>query len=99
MYYTDIDECTEGMDGCAQTCTNEPGGFFCTCGSGYRLASNERDCLDINECAEVTDRCNETCINTIGSFTCSCGSGYHLSSDGRTCNGECIKSSMIMVLN
>ena len=83
----DINECTEGADGCAQTCTNEIGGFSCSCNSGYRLASNGRGCVDINECTEGPNGCDQTCINTIGSYTCSCNSGYRLASDERMCHG------------
>ena len=86
----DINECAEGTDGCAQMCTNEIGRHSCSCGAGYRLASNGRGCLDINECAEGTDSCDQTCTNTIGSYTCSCGSGYRLASDMQMCNGESV---------
>ena len=40
----DIDECAEGIDSCDQTCTNTLGSYLCSCGSGYRLASNGRTC-------------------------------------------------------
>ena len=87
-FCADIDECGEGMDGCEQICTNEVGGFSCSCGSGYRLANDRRVCLDINECVEDTDGCDQTCANTIGSYTCSCGSGYRLAGDEQTCDGK-----------
>ena len=92
--YIDINECAESTDGCAQTCINEIGGYSCSCGSGYRLASNRRGCLDINECSEGIDGCDHTCTNTIGSYTCSCNSGYRLASDRQVCNGE-YKHSMV----
>ena len=41
---TDIDECIEDTDGCAQTCTNSIGSYSCSCNSGYRLANNGRGC-------------------------------------------------------
>ena len=84
----DIDECAEGADGCAQTCTNEVGSYSCSCGSGYRLATNRHGCSDIDECAEGSDGCDQTCTNSIGSYVCSCESGYRLASDGHMCNGE-----------
>ena len=33
----DVDECTEGVDDCHHnaTCSNTPGGFNCTCVSGF----------------------------------------------------------------
>lgn len=40
----DIDECTEGTDGCVHSCSNVPGSYTCSCNSGYRLASDSRGC-------------------------------------------------------
>ena len=40
----DIDECAEGTDGCAQNCSNTIGSYTCSCGSGYRLASDGHSC-------------------------------------------------------
>ena len=89
----DINECTEDSDGCAHTCVNTAGSYYCSCRSGYRLASNGRGCIEINECAEGTHGCTHTCTNTAGSYTCSCNSGYRLASNRRTCNGKsCTKS-------
>ena len=87
IYIIDINECTENSDGCAQICVNTAGSYYCSCRSGYRLASNRRGCTDINECAEGTHGCTHTCTNTAGSYTCSCNSGYRLASNRRTCNG------------
>ena len=42
--YTDIDECEEGIDGCAQNCTDTDGSYNCSCGSGYNLAINQHGC-------------------------------------------------------
>ena len=88
LNFSDIDECAEDTDGCTQTCTNEVGGYSCSCGSGYRLSSNQHGCTDIDECAESIDGCDHACTNTIGSYTCSCDSGYILTRDGQMCNGE-----------
>ena len=43
---TDIDECDEDTDGCAQTCTNTNGSYVCSCDleSGYRLALDNYGC-------------------------------------------------------
>ena len=41
---TDIDECAEDRDNCAQTCTNTVGSYTCSCLTGYRLGSDERMC-------------------------------------------------------
>lgn len=43
-FLADIDECAEGRDSCAQTCTNTIGSYSCLCGSGYLLASDGRTC-------------------------------------------------------
>ena len=40
----DIDECAEGLDNCAQSCTDTPTSYTCSCNSGYRLASDGRGC-------------------------------------------------------
>ena len=84
----DIDECTEGTSGCAQTCTNIVGSYSCSCNAGYRLASNRHSCNDIDECVLDTHTCSQTCTNTVGSYTCSCFSGYRLANDERACIGE-----------
>ena len=41
---SDIDECVEGTDGCAQTCADTDGSYTCSCNSGYELTSNSHDC-------------------------------------------------------
>ena len=42
--HIDIDECSEGIDGCAQTCTDTDGRYTCSCISGYQLASDGHGC-------------------------------------------------------
>ena len=42
--HIDINECTERTHACAQVCTNTVGSYTCSCGSGYRLASNGLGC-------------------------------------------------------
>lgn len=87
-YTTDIDECTEDVDGCAQICTNDIATYSCSCLSGYQLANDMHGCVDVDECTEDTDSCDQICRNTIGSYTCSCNSGYLLASDNQNCDGE-----------
>ena len=84
----DIDECTDNLDRCVQVCTNEIGSYFCSCQSGYQLASDRYGCIDVDECADGTDGCDQMCNNTTGSYTCSCYLGFYLASDGQTCTGE-----------
>ena len=40
----DIDECSTGNGGCAQTCHNTVGSHYCSCGAGYLIASNNHGC-------------------------------------------------------
>ena len=42
---SDINECEENTDGCAQTCTDTESGYICSCRSGYRLASDRHGCV------------------------------------------------------
>lgn len=42
--HADIDECAEDIDRCAQNCTDTDGSYVCSCGIGYRLASDSRGC-------------------------------------------------------
>ena len=41
---SDINECSEGTSGCAQTCTNTIGSYHCSCRTGFLLASDEYRC-------------------------------------------------------
>ena len=40
----DINECNQGVDNCAQICTNTIGGFICGCNSGYTLDDDGITC-------------------------------------------------------
>ena len=50
--FADIDECSEGTDGCAQMCHNTRGGYNCSCDSGYQLYADSHGCI-----GEVNDYC------------------------------------------
>ncbi len=41
---SDINECAEGIDACAQNCHNNIGSYTCSCNTGYRLASDGFAC-------------------------------------------------------
>ena len=41
---SDINECAEGTDGCAQTCNDTATSYTCSCNSGYRLATDGHAC-------------------------------------------------------
>ena len=45
MTHTDIDECSEGISGCTQLCTNTIGSYRCTCQYGYQLGIDNHTCL------------------------------------------------------
>ena len=40
----DINECSTSNGGCTQTCQNTAGSYYCVCGTGYSLASNNHGC-------------------------------------------------------
>ena len=88
FFVTDINECAEGIDQCAQNCHNTAGSYTCSCNTGYSLDSNGRGCSDIDECAANTDGCAQNCENTVGSYTCSCNAGYRLNADRHGCDGK-----------
>ena len=44
LVLSDIDECAESIDGCAQICTDTNGSYTCSCNPSYELASNDHDC-------------------------------------------------------
>ena len=39
-----MDECADGIDGCAQTCTNSEGSYTCSCDSGNTLSIDNLNC-------------------------------------------------------
>ncbi|XP_028412377.1 uncharacterized protein LOC114535195 [Dendronephthya gigantea] len=81
----DINEC-EGSD-CEQNCINYPGGYNCSCYTGYRVNRNDyKLCNDIDECSEKLAGCAQICTNTIGGFRCSCTAGYLLNLDKKFCD-------------
>ncbi|XP_026855342.2 fibulin-7 [Electrophorus electricus] len=74
---TDIDECEVFHNGqagrlCLHACVNTPGGYRCTCPSGYNVTHDGRSCKDIDECATRQNNCtrDQLCVNTYGSFQC-----------------------------
>ena len=42
--FSDIDECTEGTDGCNHHCTNTVGSYLCYCDVGFELHDNQKSC-------------------------------------------------------
>ena len=78
-----VDRCATGDHNChpSATCTNNSGGFFCTCPTGFmdlNLQFPGTECEDINECLIETHNCdrNARCTNTDGGYTCECNNLY-----------------------
>ena len=44
IFYSDIDECVQGLAVCSQKCNNTVGSYFCTCMDGYELESDNHTC-------------------------------------------------------
>ena len=44
IIFTDIDECTEGISGCHQHCTNTVPGYTCSCDTEYTLNEDGHVC-------------------------------------------------------
>ena len=40
----DVDECTDGLSGCSQVCTNIDGTFECSCTVGFTLGEDSQTC-------------------------------------------------------
>ncbi|XP_071821894.1 hemicentin-1-like isoform X3 [Apostichopus japonicus] len=81
-YCRDVDECENGA--CSHGCSNYPGGYVCTCPSGWKRALDQENCIDINECTIVQGICSQQCVNTHGSYRCECTRGYRLEGES-TC--------------
>jgi len=84
----DIDECADHNGGCAASCINQPGHFYCSsCPKGFQEQDPNdphSNCVDINECLVSNGFCDSatTCTNTVGSYSCSDCPG------GSTANGK-----------
>ena len=42
--FSDIDECAESSNLCAQSCSNTIGSYTCSCNAGYTLNAGGRGC-------------------------------------------------------
>ena len=82
---TDVDECTSGTANCDANamCSNSPGGFTCTCNSGFE--GNGQTCAPSTTCADSPCSPFATCTNTQTGVDCLCNDGFE--GDGFTCTG------------
>ena len=44
IFYSDINECEQGLDRCDHNCANTVGSYNCTCMDGYELESDNYTC-------------------------------------------------------
>ena len=44
-FLLDVNECETSNGGCAHTCHNTIGTYYCVCNSGYYVSSNGHSCL------------------------------------------------------
>ena len=44
LMISDVNECAEGIDDCAQLCTDTVGSYTCSCSSGHYLTDDSRGC-------------------------------------------------------
>ncbi|CAG0880777.1 unnamed protein product [Cyprideis torosa] len=85
----DLNECDRpGTCPPGSICTNEIGGYSCSCPRGY-TGDPYRGCVDINECHDGTNACGRDalCINRPGSYECRCPQGYE-GNPQVACQGE-----------
>ncbi|XP_078482039.1 mucin-like protein [Ciona intestinalis] len=84
----DRDECEEGVDDCAQNCTNVVNSFNCSCRAGFMVdSSNSSNCVNVNECMMNPPVCAAggsaaACLDTEGSYMCACRPGYKMDGAG-----------------
>ena len=48
MYFSDIEECKNGLHNCDHICNELIGGFQCACNDGYELGSDNGTCAGKN---------------------------------------------------
>ena len=74
LSHTDIDECSEGISGCSQLCSNIIGSYSCSCHNGYQVGSDNHTCLGkMNNALIIIDIAyNGTDINECASQNGGC---------------------------
>jgi len=58
LFYSDIDECVQGLAGCSQSCNNTVGSYFCTCMDGFELGTNNQTCTGDYIISNYIEYCN-----------------------------------------
>ena len=43
-HYLEIDECTEEISGCNQSCVNTAGSYYCSCDTGFEIDADQHTC-------------------------------------------------------
>merc|ERR1711894_721260 len=71
---TNVNECDIFNGGCAGTCVDSDGSYFCECPTGLVLHPDLHSCDGVNECLNNPCASGQQCINTYGSYVCV-GSG------------------------
>ena len=74
LSHTDIDECSEGISGCSQLCSNTIGSYNCNCQNGYQLGIDNHTCLGkiINALLIIEITYNDTDINECANHNGEC---------------------------
>lgn len=85
---SDISECSSNNGGCEQICSNQEGGYMCSCEPGFELSEDGHSCHDMNECLINNGGCAQLCKNRKGSRRCQCFAGYILAHDEKSCVGQ-----------
>jgi hypothetical protein len=81
---SDLNECDDTPCHASATCTNQGGGFKCTCsGSTY---GDGLFCKGTNACAGSPCGASGTCVNTPSGYACQCDNG---SSGQTSCTANC----------
>uniref|UniRef100_A0A8C6RY64 Vitamin K-dependent protein S n=1 Tax=Nannospalax galili TaxID=1026970 RepID=A0A8C6RY64_NANGA len=85
----DINECKDPSNlngGCSQICDNTPGSYHCSCGIGFVILPNKKDCKDLDECSIKPNVCGTAqCKNVPGDFECECPEGYRYDPSSKSC--------------
>ncbi|KAM6893014.1 protein Z, vitamin K-dependent plasma glycoprotein b isoform 1-T1 [Lycodopsis pacificus] len=99
--YTDGDQCDPPPCLHGGTCTDEVGGFHCSCSpphygpvcelgaEGRPATAPQVTAAELSECpTDGPTACHQLCSPSFSSFRCSCVPGFKLQTDGRSCLPE-----------